>query len=110
MVGLYATIEAFLIYTANLFLMMNVSISIAYMFACLFARTDIAIAVLPIFVIPLLAFGGFFINQATLPAYFLPLRFLSYFGFVYENLAINEWTRVDEISGMFFKFVLIKLL
>jgi hypothetical protein len=101
MTGLYGTLDAFLIYTANLFLMMNVAISIAYMFGCVFARTDIAIAVLPVFVIPLLAFGGFFINPNTLPTYFLPLRFMSYFGFVYENLAINEWERIDRISGMF---------
>jgi hypothetical protein len=29
--------------------MTNVAISIAYMFACVFARIDVAIAVLPIF-------------------------------------------------------------
>ncbi|KAI6227115.1 ATP-binding cassette sub-family G member 2 [Aphelenchoides besseyi] len=99
MTGLYRSFLAFLFYTIMCILMTNVAISIAYAAACIFTRVEIAIAVLPIYVIPLMAFGGFFINQSTLPAYFLPLRYLSYFGFTFENLAINEWTHIKKIPG-----------
>lgn len=39
---------------------------------------------MPVIVIPLLAFGGFYINQETLPFYFYPIKYLSYFGYAFE--------------------------
>uniref|UniRef100_A0A914ULT9 ABC transporter domain-containing protein n=1 Tax=Plectus sambesii TaxID=2011161 RepID=A0A914ULT9_9BILA len=53
----------------------------------------------PVIVIPMLVFGGFYINQATIPAYFAWLQWFSYFRYSYEALAINEWTAVDNIQG-----------
>lgn len=65
----------------------------------MFPSVEVASAVMPIIVIPLLAFGGFFINQLTLPWYFMPLKYASYFGYVFENMAINEWSQVEFIPG-----------
>lgn len=72
----------------------------AYAAACIFGTTTIATAVLPVVVVPLLAFGGFYINQESLPFYFYPVKYLSYFGYAFESAAINEWTRVDYIPGI----------
>ncbi|KAK6018696.1 hypothetical protein OSTOST_15708, partial [Ostertagia ostertagi] len=54
---------------------------------------------LPIFVIPMLAFGGFFITYESIPGYFMWLSALSYFKYSYEALAINEWETIDVIPG-----------
>lgn len=79
--------------------MTNTAVSVAYAMACIFPQVEVATAVMPIIVIPLLAFGGFFINQNTLPIYFMPLKYLSYFGYVFENMAITEWQNIDYIPG-----------
>ena len=90
---------------------MNVAVSIGivlkysrhlflgYATACIFSKASLALAILPIFVVPLLAFGGFYINVGTLPFYFYPLKYLSYFAYGFETVAINEWSRVDKIEG-----------
>ena len=54
---------------------------------------------MPVIVIPLMAFGGYYINIDTLPTYFMPLKYISYFAYGYEILAINEWSRIDRIEG-----------
>ncbi|EPB71502.1 hypothetical protein ANCCEY_09401 [Ancylostoma ceylanicum] len=41
----------------------------------------------------------FFINQASLPWFFYPFKYLSYFGYAFESLVVNEWSTVDSISG-----------
>ncbi len=67
--------------------------------SCIFGNLTIAVTVTPIFVIPMLAFGGFLINRGSLPVYFHYLQYLSYFGYAYESLAILEWSSVTEIPG-----------
>uniref|UniRef100_A0A8R1DYM5 ABC transporter domain-containing protein n=2 Tax=Caenorhabditis japonica TaxID=281687 RepID=A0A8R1DYM5_CAEJA len=97
MSGLVPIIDSFLIYMLVGFLIQSIAISIGYMFSCIFGTVNLAVAVMPIFVVPMMAFGGFFINQDTLQWYFVPLKYLSYFGYGYEAVAISQWTNVDDI-------------
>ncbi|CAD6190436.1 unnamed protein product [Caenorhabditis auriculariae] len=99
MSGLYASWESFLIYVLVGVLIQNIAVSIGYMFSCVFGSLQVAVAFLSIFVIPMMAFGGFFINQASLPAYFIPFKYVSYFGYGFEALVVNEWSHIDEIPG-----------
>uniref|UniRef100_A0A915EQR8 ABC transporter domain-containing protein n=1 Tax=Ditylenchus dipsaci TaxID=166011 RepID=A0A915EQR8_9BILA len=99
MSGFVRDVTAYALFTVSCVLITNVAVSIAYAAACIFGTTDVATAVMPIFVIPLLAFGGFYINQESLPFYFYPVKYLSYFGYAFETTAINQWTRVGNISG-----------
>uniref|UniRef100_A0A0K0DPW2 ABC transporter domain-containing protein n=1 Tax=Angiostrongylus cantonensis TaxID=6313 RepID=A0A0K0DPW2_ANGCA len=91
--------DAFVFYLLIGVLVQNTAISIGYTMACIFGTVSTAVAVLPIFVVPMMAFGGFFINQASLPIYFYPFKFLSYFRYAFESLAVNEWSHVNTISG-----------
>lgn len=99
MSGLVPILDSFLIYILVGMLVQNIAISIGYMFSCIFGTVNLAVAVMPIFVVPMMAFGGFFINQDTLQWYFVPLKYLSYFGYGYEAVAIGQWTHVEEIPG-----------
>ncbi|KAL7074296.1 hypothetical protein ACQ4LE_006499 [Meloidogyne hapla] len=90
---------AYASFVASCVCVTNVAISLSYAAACIFGTTDLALAMLPVVVIPLLAFGGFYINQQSLPSYFYPIKFISYFGYGYESAAISQWTRVDKIPG-----------
>uniref|UniRef100_A0A915BTL1 ABC transporter domain-containing protein n=1 Tax=Parascaris univalens TaxID=6257 RepID=A0A915BTL1_PARUN len=82
-----------LIFTSILYWMAGFAMS------CIFKELSIAVNIMPAFVMPAMAFAGFFINQNTLPIYFIYLRFLSYFRYAYESLIINEWAHVDYIPG-----------
>uniref|UniRef100_A0A183CHT4 ABC transporter domain-containing protein n=1 Tax=Globodera pallida TaxID=36090 RepID=A0A183CHT4_GLOPA len=94
-----ASFDASLLFTLSCISITNVAVSLAYVSACIFGTNDVSTAVMPIVVIPLLSFGGFYISQESLPSYFYPLKFLSYFGYAYETAAINQWTRVHDIPG-----------
>ncbi|VDK46948.1 unnamed protein product [Anisakis simplex] len=99
MAGLAPVVGAFALCCLINVLMANTAISIGYAASCIFEDISVAISVMPAFVLPAMAFAGFFINQDTLPIYFIYLRFLSYFGYAYESLVINEWSHVDYIPG-----------
>ncbi|KJH51355.1 ABC transporter, ATP-binding protein [Dictyocaulus viviparus] len=101
MAGLVPSLSSFLFATLICMLLTNVAISISYATATIFKTDTVATAVLPIFVIPMLAFGGFFINDKTIPYYFTWLSALSYFKYSYEGLAINEWEAIKFIPGCF---------
>ncbi|CAJ0599895.1 unnamed protein product [Cylicocyclus nassatus] len=99
MAGLVPDIWTFLFATFICILMINVAISISYATATVFGSTDIAMTILPMFIVPMLAFGGFFITFETIPGYFKWFSKLSYFKYSYEALAINEWEMIDFIPG-----------
>ncbi|KAK6743075.1 hypothetical protein RB195_010378 [Necator americanus] len=92
-------LDTFLFYLLVAILVQNTAISIGYAAGCIFASVSLAVAVLPIFVVPMMAFGGFFINQGSLPWFFYPFKYLSYFGYAFESLVVNEWSHVNSISG-----------
>ncbi|VDL80233.1 unnamed protein product [Nippostrongylus brasiliensis] len=91
--------EAFAFYLLVAILGQNTAISIGYAAGCIFGSVKLAVAVLPVFVVPMMVFGGYFINQATLPVYFYPFKYLSYFGYAFESLTVNEWSHVTSIEG-----------
>lgn len=97
--GYSTDIGAFIFFTIICVLITNTAISISYVMSCVFGLVSVAISVMPIFVVPVMAFGGFFINIKSLPTYFRPIEFLSYFQYGFEALVINEWSRVEKIPG-----------
>ncbi|XGW18439.1 hypothetical protein V3C99_002790, partial [Haemonchus contortus] len=99
MSGLVPNLWTFLFASLICALLTSVAISVSYACATLFERTDVAMTFLPIFVVPMLAFGGFFITFESIPSYFKWLSALSYFKYGYEALAINEWEVIDKIPG-----------
>ncbi|KAK0418639.1 hypothetical protein QR680_013683 [Steinernema hermaphroditum] len=99
MTGISGSITGYLTYVLVAILSANVGISIGYLMSCIFGTLSVAIMMLPIFVIPLLAFGGFYMKTDSIPSYFQYLRYLSYFNYGFETLAISEWSRVESIPG-----------
>ena len=58
MSGMVPAIDAFGIYLLAAMLVMNVSVSIGYAFACIFGTVQMAHTFLPIYITPMFAFGG----------------------------------------------------
>ena len=65
------------------------------MISCIAGTTDIALAVAPTLVIPLLLFGGFFLSNEDVPVYFDWMRYISWFMYGNEALSINQWSGVS---------------
>ncbi|PAV62128.1 hypothetical protein WR25_07524 [Diploscapter pachys] len=99
MTGLYPAILPFLFSSFVSIMLLNVAISVSYAVATIFGDVAIAITMLSVFVIPIMAFGGFFIAFATIPVYFGWLSALSYFKYAYEAFAINQWENIPVMPG-----------
>ncbi|CAJ0578485.1 unnamed protein product, partial [Mesorhabditis spiculigera] len=91
--------DAFLVYCLVAALVQQSAISIGYFFSCAVPKLPVAMALMPIFVVPMMAFAGFYINQESLPIYFYPLKYFSWFNYGFEAMAVNQWSRIDEIPG-----------
>ena len=72
--------------------------STGYLISCLAPSLNIALAVGPTLIIPLMLFGGLFLNNSTIPVYLEWLKYLSWFMYSNEALLINQWVGVEDIK------------
>ncbi|KAH7726709.1 CRE-WHT-4 protein [Aphelenchoides avenae] len=89
--GLFVGAGQFLFFTFLNILQCWVAISIAYAGACIFGVDELASTYLPVFILPMLVFGGFYIGFNSIPPYFTWLSWLSWFRYGFEALQINQW-------------------
>lgn len=98
MTGLYAHAGTFFMYTLLCLLMVWNAISVAYASACVFGDEGTAITYTPLFVLPMLVLGGFYISFNAIPVYLRWISHLSWFRYSFEGLQINQWTMVNKNS------------
>ncbi|XP_050099637.1 protein white [Anopheles aquasalis] len=96
MIGLKAGVSHYLTTLFIVTLVANVSTSFGYLISCASSSISMALSVGPPVVIPFLIFGGFFLNSASVPAYFKYLSYLSWFRYANEALLINQWAAVGD--------------
>ena len=61
------------------------------MISALAPTVEAANALAPPLMVPLLLFGGFFIQSDSVPDYFIWLKYLSWFYYGAENLYVTQW-------------------
>ena len=98
-VGLNEASEAFFLACGTALLICHTSVSFGYLVSTATNSLSRAIATGPIFILPLLMFGGFFVSNNTIPDSLKWLRYISWFNFGFENFMINQWRNVDKITG-----------
>ncbi|KAK4306530.1 hypothetical protein Pmani_021647 [Petrolisthes manimaculis] len=98
MIGLYQPAENFFICTAILILVANTAVSYGYLLSCLAKDINMALALAAPLLIPLMLFGGFFLNSGTVPNYFIWIKYISWFNYGNEALMINQWKDVEFIN------------
>ncbi|KAL4222609.1 ATPase [Mactra antiquata] len=98
MIGLYSSAEAFFIYSAICILVANISVSFGYIVSTAAKSVSAALAIAPPLLIPLIMFGGFFLNSKSVPVYFIWLEYLSWFKYSNELIAVNQWENVNSIA------------
>nr|CAD7460512.1 unnamed protein product [Timema tahoe] len=98
MIGLNPGSERFMMAVIIFTLVSNVATSFSYFISCVSSNVDMALTIGPVVIIPFLLFGGFFLNNSSVPIYFKWLSYLSWFKYANEALLINQWGGVEHID------------
>nr|CAD7404673.1 unnamed protein product [Timema cristinae] len=98
MIGLNPDPERFLMAVITLTLVSNVATSYSYLISCVSSNVEMALTIGPMVIIPFLLFGGFFLNNSSVPIYFKLISYLSWFKYANEALLLNQWEGVDHID------------
>lgn len=99
MAGLREDTVRFFIFCAIVQLVMQCSLSFGYFVSAMSPSVQVATSIGPPLTMPFLLFGGFFIADDTIPVYFIPLKFVSWFKYSFEALQINQWDGFGDIGG-----------
>jgi len=54
-------------------------------------KLEVAMAMVPVLLVPLLAMAGFFVNQNNIPVFFYPFEYISPFKYAFQAGSINEF-------------------
>lgn len=90
-VGLQASAEKFFIHSANLILLAGCGHALGLWAAATFSNVNIALAVLPLIILPLMVFSGLFVNIAAIPAWIRWIQWLSPMKYGFVSLMKNEF-------------------
>lgn len=98
MIGLYRDPVTFLVATATLLLVCNCAVSYGYMLSCMSSNLNLVLALAPMLLVPLMLFGGLFLNAGSIPVYFIWFRYISWFSYSNEIMVVNQWKNVQNIT------------
>ena len=63
--------------------------------SCLFPDINVAMAVMPMFLLPLMVFSGFFVQSDSIPVYFRWIQWISPMHYGFVALCLNEFTGLN---------------
>ncbi|GFY43706.1 protein white [Trichonephila inaurata madagascariensis] len=98
MAGFNPDFTAFLICLAIMILVSNTAASFGYMISCISGSLNVALSLGTPLIMPLVLFGGFYLNAASVPVYFVWLKYISMFYYGNEAVLINQWSNVKNIT------------
>ncbi|KAF0691655.1 Aste57867_17160 [Aphanomyces stellatus] len=92
--------NAAVFFTFYLFLVLTASaaVGLGYMVGCITRRAEIAQIVGIVIILPLMIFGGLFLNANNTPVYFSWLEYISPLKYGYRGVSRAFWNSVDVIS------------
>lgn len=67
--------------------------SIGYFISSLFEKEEDAVGMAPLFILPMVVFGGFFSNSGNFPVWISWLQYVSPIRYGFESLVRNEFGR-----------------
>eukprot|EP00455_Lapot_gusevi_P047435 TRINITY_DN6411_c0_g1_i2.p1 TRINITY_DN6411_c0_g1~~TRINITY_DN6411_c0_g1_i2.p1 ORF type:complete len:402 (-),score=109.31 TRINITY_DN6411_c0_g1_i2:48-1253(-) len=90
-IGFQATAEKFFLFAVTQVFLAACGSSIGVFCACFFENLSVALAVVPVLLLPLMLFSGFLINSASIPRYFIWLQYISPMKYGFTALSKNEF-------------------
>jgi len=100
-VGLNPLFQTFAISVGILELVTQVVLSYGYLISCATTSLSVALALGPTLTVPLLLFGGFFLQNGTVPVWMDWIKYFSWILYGNEALLINQWAGVEDIKCEF---------
>jgi ABC-type multidrug transport system permease subunit len=95
MVGYQNTSAKFGYFLATLVVTHNTGGALGIFVASIFADIRVALQVVPVVLMPLMIFSGFFVNSNGIPVYFDWISYIAPMKYGYRALAINEFTDLE---------------
>lgn len=99
MIGLNPEVDRFFIHMGLIVLTVNAVTSFGFMISCISKNEQVASALSAPLLIPLMLFGGLFMNNDLVPDYLIWIKYISWFYYGFEDLSINQWKGVDYINA-----------
>jgi len=100
MIGLYPAVTSYLWFYVVCILIAASATGYGYMISAIAPSVEAANAIAPPLMVPLLLFGGFFLQSDTVPAYFIWLKYMSWFYYGAENLYVTQWNDGGACLGI----------
>jgi ABC-type multidrug transport system permease subunit len=97
MCGLNGEFPRFLVVCLIMILNTNIALCFGAFLSTLAPTSSIAVSSVATMMTPLMIFGGVYLNNDSVPPYIIWLKYLSWVGFAYEVLIINQWDNIDFI-------------
>eukprot|EP00158_Paraphelidium_tribonemae_P007562 Partr_v1_DN28287_c0_g1_i1_m76207 putative ATP-binding cassette, sub-family G (WHITE), member len=88
----------FLVFAVTVMLLSACGTSLGIFFASIFQELQLALAVTPMVLLPLMIFSGLFVNNDSIPVYFDWIKYISPIKWGFEALAKNEFYGL-ELNG-----------
>ncbi|XP_064110932.1 protein white-like [Macrobrachium nipponense] len=98
LIGLNPDLERFFMCVLISVLTTWTAVSFGHLLSCLSSSVDMALTLMAPLLMPLMLFGGFFLNTRSTPVYLRGLKYLSWFHYGNEALVLNQWTGVTNIT------------
>ncbi|XP_042868328.1 protein white-like isoform X2 [Penaeus japonicus] len=98
MIGLNPTLDRFLICGLVSVLVALAAVSFGYLLSCMANSVNMALTLLAPMTIPMMLFGGFFLNEKSAPVYMMWVKYLSWFNYGNEALMVNQWSGVKNLT------------
>lgn len=92
MVGYQAVASKFWWFVVIMILTDNCGAGLGLFVSCIFNDLGVALTVMPVFLLPLMVFSGFFVNSETIPPYFVWIQYISPMRYAFIALILNEFT------------------
>jgi ABC-type multidrug transport system permease subunit len=91
MIGYQMDAGRFFIFAVIMILINNCGMMVGIFAGSVSNELDVALAVLPLLLLPLMVFSGFFLNSATTPYYFIWVQYLSPIKYGFTAMVLNEY-------------------
>jgi len=91
LIGYNPQADHFIIYIVVVVLISNCGVALGIFIASVIPDLQVALLVAPLVLLPVMLFGGLFVNNSGIPAYFDWIKYISPVKYGFEALAKNEF-------------------
>ena len=90
MIGFVREAENYFIFVAITVLLSNVGCAMGLLLGVLASDASVAVALVPVTILPFMLFSGFFLNSKNVPPYFIWIEYISFVKYGFRAVVLNE--------------------